>query len=209
MSNKPQTRMGTSSLDVRTVRKNPKKAHRVAKNPQHQPPDYFVPPARLHYFEPKDPENFSGMPHKDEVYPIPEDWIVANTSRFYFTNKQILEAAQPDFIDPDPHGRCRLWAVYFLIHKGEIVYVGQSSCMDWRMDQHRESGKVFDSLTWFEAPKLFIDQIEAFYIWRCNPIYNNKWPAIGTFGREAKKLDERHGEKRNDAKYVIVISATR
>jgi hypothetical protein len=171
--------------------------------------EYVVPEARLNYWTPKDPETFSGLSHKDEVYPIPCEWIVANATRFYFTNKQILEAAQPEFIDPDRDGYCRLWAVYFLINEGEIVYVGQSSCMEQRLEQHRESGKVFDSVTWFEAPQLFINDIEAYYIWRCNPIYNNKWPGHGEFGREAKKLDEKHGEKRNDAQYVIVIEATR
>jgi hypothetical protein len=173
------------------------------------PAGYMIPAARLHYFEPKEPDNFDGMPHKDVAFPIPCEWIVANASRFYFTNNQILEAAQPKFVDPDRDGHCRLWAVYFLIQDAEIVYVGQSSCMENRMEQHREDGKAFDHIAWFEAPQLYINEIEAFYIWRCNPIYNNKWPATGTFGQEAKKLDEKHGEKRNDAEYVIVVQATR
>lgn len=170
---------------------------------------YKVPDARLNYWTPKDPENFTGLQHKDEMYPVPIDWIVANASRFYFTNKQIIEAAQPGFVDPDPDGFCRLWAVYFLIHKGEIVYIGQTSCMAQRMKQHRESGKAFDGVTWFEAPQLFIDDIEAYYIWRCNPIYNNKWPVSRYFGEAAKKLDEKHGESRNDVEYIITASPTR
>jgi hypothetical protein len=164
-----------------------------------------VPEARLNYVEPKDQENFQGLPHKDEDYPIPGEWIVANASRFYFTNKQIIDAAKHNFTDPAQDSYCRLWAVYFLIHKGEIVYVGQSSCLELRLEQHRESGKVFDSVTWLEAPQLFISDIEAFYIWRCNPIYNNKWPASGDFGMAAKNLDVEHGESRNDVEYVIVI----
>lgn len=168
-------------------------------------PDYVVPAARLNYCEPKEEGNFNGLSHNDETYPIPRDWIIANAHRFYFTNKQIIEAAQPKFVDPEPDGHCRLWAIYFLMREGEIVYVGQSSCMEKRMEQHRESGKIFDGITWLEVPQLFINDIEAYYIWRCNPIYNNKWPLLDTFGNEAKKLDKIHGESRNDAEYVIVI----
>lgn len=169
--------------------------------------DYIVPAARLNYYEPKAPDNYKGLAHFDDTYPIPCDWIVANAARFYVTTQQILEAALPDFIDPEPGRRCRLWAVYFLIRGGEIVYVGQSSCLESRLVQHRENGKAFDAVAWMEVPALFIDSIEAFYIWRCNPIYNNKWPGDGEFGQAARALDEKHGEKRNDAVYVTTLSA--
>jgi hypothetical protein len=170
-------------------------------------PEYFVPEGRLNYFAPKAPDNFTGLAHRDDAYPIPCNWITANASRFYFTNKQILAAAQPNFIDPNPDGYCRLRAVYFLIKESEIVYVGQSSDLGGRIERHRKTGKVFDSLTWFEAPQLFIDDIEAYYIWRCNPILNNKWPTYAEFGKTAKLLVEKHGEGRNDAVYVITIKA--
>lgn len=170
-------------------------------------PSYPVPAARLHYFEPKEPENYVGMPHQDSTFPIPCDWITANASRFYFTNKQIIEAAKPEFVDPRQELSCRLWAVYFLICNGEIVYVGQSSNLERRLEQHVESGKVFDAITWFEAPKWFLSDIEAYYIWRCNPVLNNTWPTFnGEFNAEAKKLDEKYGEKRNDAVYITTIS---
>lgn len=170
------------------------------------PAGYIVPVARLNYFEPKEPDNYDGMPHKDEVFRIPCEWIVANASRFYFTNAQIIDAAMPDLVEPDENPRCRLRVVYFLIYGGEIIYVGQSSCPSQRMEQHRENGIIFDSVTWFEVPALHINDIEAFYIWRCNPIMNNKWPIFRGFGEEAKRLDEIHGEKRSDAQYVITIS---
>lgn len=165
--------------------------------------EYIVPQARLNYFEPKEPGNFHGLPNHDDAYPVPCDWIAANASRFYFTNKQIIEAAKPEFAHPDSD--CRLWAVYFLIRNGKIVYVGQSSCLYRRLEQHLESGKEFDGVTWFEAPAMFITDIEAYYIWRCNPIMNGSWPRYRYFGDEAKKLDAKHGEKRNDVEYVTTI----
>lgn len=169
--------------------------------------DCIVPAARMNYFEPKEPGNFKGMAHKDDTHPLPINWIAANASRFYFTNKQIIEAALPEFVEHDLESKCRLWAVYFLINDGEIVYVGQSSCMAHRIEQHRESGKIFTGIAWVEVPALFINDIEAFYIWRCNPIYNEKWPPYGEFGEAARLLDEQHGEKRNDAEYVVVINS--
>lgn len=158
---------------------------------------YVVPPARINYCEPKEPGSYSGLAHKDDIYTIPCKWIAANASRFYFTNKQILEAAQPDFVDPYPESYCRIWVVYFLIRNSEIVYVGQSSCFSERLEQHREGGKDFDRISWVEVPALFINDIEAYYIWRCNPIMNNKWPRYGYFGKAARTLDEKCGEKRN------------
>src|SRR4051812_38494273 len=111
--------------------------------------DYVVPAARLHYFEPKGENDTDGMPYRDATYPRPCDWIIANASRFYFTNKQIIESASPEMVRPYRNRRVRLRMVYFLILNGEIVYVGQSVCGEKRMGQHRENGMRFDSVTWF------------------------------------------------------------
>jgi hypothetical protein len=161
--------MDTGPLDARTVRKNTSKTHCVAKNPQ----QYVVPAAALNAAV----FGYDRMPHQDEFYPAPEQWLEANASRFQFTDQQILDAAIPQFLG----NRCSIerWCqypqvcgIYFLVANKEIIYVGQSNCIPRRIFQHRDNLVGFDSLAWFEVPELFLNSIETYYITRIRPLLN-------------------------------------
>lgn len=148
--------------------------------------EYLVPLAVLNkgrgYFDP--------MPHQDEVYRIPENWMKANASRFYFTDRQIIDAAEHEF---DPGDTCakftKCCGVYFLIKSGVIVYVGISTHIPDRVDQHMDRGIDFDSITWFEAPELYLREIESYYIRRIQPSINIDLPRYNRFGKWVSHLE--------------------
>jgi len=152
--------------------------------------DYVVPAAVLNTAYGNPNAEFGGMPCTDEVYRIPDEWLKANARRFYFTDQQITDAAVTKFETPNlgPYTRCFL--IYFLIDEGEIVYVGQSRDFDNRLEAHRKSGKQFDSFAWFEAPDLYLKQIEAYYIDRIQPFYNGEYPSTSGFGKIARAFED-------------------
>tara|TARA_R110000796_G_scaffold61844_1_gene142954 strand:- start:36 stop:341 length:306 start_codon:yes stop_codon:yes gene_type:complete len=67
--------------------------------------------------------------------------------------------------------------IYALIHKEEIVYVGQSSSLLVRIANHYNSKKVFDSWAIVESLGSFVSSeeftdIERSYISKLKPKYN-------------------------------------
>ena len=63
--------------------------------------------------------------------------------------------------------------IYFLISKGEIVYVGQSISPTRRIGDHISEGlKTFDDAFVFDVPKDALDQVEASFIALMKPKYN-------------------------------------
>jgi hypothetical protein len=77
-------------------------------------------------------------------------------SRTPYTQLQILEAA----VQADS-----LIGIYFLIHRDEIVYVGQSKTdVLSRISRHKREGKVFDQYTFMQCKPEKIDELEALYI---------------------------------------------
>jgi hypothetical protein len=60
--------------------------------------------------------------------------------------------------------------VYFLIHNGEIVYVGQSVRLRGRIEQHTD--KVFDSFSFVLCTQKHLDFLESLYIHQLRPKYN-------------------------------------
>jgi hypothetical protein len=114
-----------------------------------------------------------GMDGSDEVYPKPGDWLKANVMRFYFTNEQIIEAARDDLF-PDAINYTPYTGVYFMVKDGEIVYVGQSRNIQYRVSEH--FWMRADGVAWFEAPRRFLDYLETFYIRRILPRNNVKIP---------------------------------
>lgn len=147
--------------------------------------EYLVPPAVLN----RGRGSFDFMPCQDDIYCIPADWLRANASRFHFTDQQIIDAARPDFIGDNIAEYMKCCGLYFLIENNEICYVGQSTNIETRIDQHRKSGMTFDFLTWFETPELFRKAIEAYYIQRIKPRKNTDTPYSKTFGGYVKHLD--------------------
>lgn len=80
----------------------------------------------------------------------------------------------------------RFPAVYFLYHRGEVVYVGQSRTLKLRIDQHlSDMAKMFDAVAFIPCPFNRLNQLEAHYIKHLAPKYNS----CGS----AKKARDRHG----------------
>lgn len=81
----------------------------------------------------------------------------------------------------------RLCGIYFLIAKGQIVYVGQSVDIHRRMAGHRDKDgviggmleKKFDRYAWILAPEHDLGRIERAYIQAFRPKYNlSQNPAV-------------------------------
>lgn len=64
-------------------------------------------------------------------------------------------------------------AVYFLYHRGEVVYVGQSRTLKLRIDGHISEGvKVFDAVAFIRCDFRELTRIEGHYIRELAPKYN-------------------------------------
>jgi hypothetical protein len=61
--------------------------------------------------------------------------------------------------------------IYFLFRKGELVYVGQSTDIMQRIQQHR-TDKVFDSFAYKQCDRRSLNEIEANTIAYYKPEYN-------------------------------------
>jgi hypothetical protein len=84
-----------------------------------------------------------------------------------------LPACEPIVHIPDLTGLA-ISGVYFLIHEGQVVYVGQSVDMRRRLADHiGEGAKVFDSITFIPLPISQLNVVEARHIKRYLPRYNN------------------------------------
>lgn len=69
--------------------------------------------------------------------------------------------------------------VYFLIKGNEIVYVGQSTQVEIRIDYHTKTRKDFDEVRVLcGIPKMFLTHVEGFYIKRYKPQYNGVYPPV-------------------------------
>lgn len=62
--------------------------------------------------------------------------------------------------------------VYFLVLKGEVVYVGQSVDILNRISKHRRAGKEFDAYNFIECAREDAPKVEADYIMAFMPTLN-------------------------------------
>lgn len=67
-----------------------------------------------------------------------------------------------------PDGPC----VYFLIRRGEIVYVGRAVRLFRRLGQHLHDGKEFDAFSFITCALEEVDVLEARYIEALKPRWN-------------------------------------
>ena len=72
-----------------------------------------------------------------------------------------------------------LSGVYFLIHQGKIVYIGQSVCVPQRIAEHQRSGKEFDSCAYVVCEQDALDLLESMYIHVYQPKLNGDSPYHG------------------------------
>lgn len=66
--------------------------------------------------------------------------------------------------------------IYFLFDGDEIVYIGQSENIYKRVGTHL-SDKIFDSWNYIEYPDENLDELEAEYILKYKPKYNQSIPS--------------------------------
>lgn len=84
-------------------------------------------------------------------------------------------------------GDHRFPAVYFLYDEDELVYVGQSTTLRWRIDQHIQDGvKIFDAVGFIPCCVSRLTEIESHYIRTTVPRYNQC--AIAKGAREVDDL---------------------
>lgn len=80
-------------------------------------------------------------------------------------------------------------AVYFLYHRGEVVYVGQSRTLTLRVEGHlSEAAKVFDAVAFIRCHFNQLTRIEGHYIRALAPKYNNCSLSKKVRERESWKL---------------------
>jgi hypothetical protein len=65
--------------------------------------------------------------------------------------------------------------VYFLMHRGEVVYVGQSIDILGRISKHRREGKVFDAFNFIPCERSRALALEAQYITALLPALNSSF----------------------------------
>lgn len=82
------------------------------------------------------------------------------------------------------------FGVYFLLDGEEVVYVGQSHCVNARVRQHQSEGaKRFDRAVWLSVPEKLLWDIEDAFISVFRPKYNR---TSGALAVDAALILKRH-----------------
>lgn len=104
---------------------------------------------------------------------VPDVWFAENIGRFLFSRSHIVREAVPYAVNEGP------WksGLYFLLCDDEVLYVGKSVEIMRRMNQHKAKGWPFNRYWCFGGiPELYIEHVEAFYIYAFEPPLNEKYP---------------------------------
>lgn len=80
--------------------------------------------------------------------------------------KQTIVAASLNLTD--------LSGIYFLIRNGEIIYIGQSTCVFRRVYDHLWAKKIFDSFSYIQCEEKMLDKLESLYIHFYQPPENGR-----------------------------------
>jgi len=80
--------------------------------------------------------------------------------------KQTIVAASLNLAD--------LSGIYFLIRNGEIIYIGQSTCVFRRVYDHLWAKKIFDSFSYIHCEEKMLDKLESLYIHYYQPTENGR-----------------------------------
>lgn len=91
--------------------------------------------------------------------------------------------------------------IYFLFSGEEIVYVGQGQVVEERIYDHRKN-KEFDSYYIIEIKEGDLNDIEAYFIIKYQPKYNNSVPGNSRF-LMMQKLKERYNSNAHVIKKAI------
>lgn len=87
--------------------------------------------------------------------------------------RQMPEPGDPIKLGEFMLGDHRFPAVYFLYRRGEVVYVGQSKTLKFRIEQHLTEGvKMFDAVAFARCSVNLLTKVEGHYIRELAPKYN-------------------------------------
>lgn len=71
----------------------------------------------------------------------------------------------------------RFCGVYFLVDDGEVVYVGQSKDIAFRLVSHRAGRKFkFSTVAWIAVPEPYLDMVESWYFHKLKPRHSKTTP---------------------------------
>ena len=86
--------------------------------------------------------------------------------------------------------REKVSGIYFLIDRGEIVYIGQSTDLQKRISHHVFSEKKrFSHYFTIPVPEEDLDRVEADYIWKFTPRYNKSIPTNSRYASIAVVME--------------------
>lgn len=123
---------------------------------------YYLLGKRLRRYEPKDVADWL----RRHPRPLPEP----------MENAAIVSSATQRIIGP---------TVYFLILRGEIVYVGKTKNLLVRLGQHADNKVEFDAYAFIQCKPEELDRMEDSYIYRIQPRFNK----VGIYTRSAEPVD--------------------
>jgi hypothetical protein len=124
--------------------------------------------------------NFEWLPSNSE-HKIPVKWLEHYAPVFHFTDDELRAARSTNDLP-------RASGVYFLFDGDECVYVGETKNFAQRLEQHVDRGLWWTSHVYFEVPKFFSPDVEAYYIHRIKPQFNASYPPSRTYSDIVKKL---------------------
>ena len=133
-------------------------------------------PIPTHTFESEKPDPHTGYyePWKRERV-VPIAWLNKNYPRFLYHPSRIVKDAESYEHWGGPHES----GIYFLIDRGEIVYVGLSKYIRTRLAQHFDNDVQFTHFWCFGGiPPTFLEDVELFYIHALEPPLNVKYPPL-------------------------------
>jgi hypothetical protein len=142
--------------------------------------DYERHRAPARELSPEVDRDFEWLPSNRE-HKIPIDWLTHYARCFHFSDAEILAARKTGHMP-------RASGVYFLFRDDQCFYVGQTQNFFDRHEQHQRNGVEWTSHTYFEVPKFFAPDVEAYYIHRIRPQFNLSYPPSNFYSGIVKKL---------------------
>jgi len=76
--------------------------------------------------------------------------------------------------------RIKLCAIYFLLNDNEIVYIGKSTNLKFRIAEHKSYPRFFNLIRFIECPIDLLDYYESRWMLRFRPSHNKYIPHINS-----------------------------
>lgn len=102
----------------------------------------------------------------EDISPI--QWLENNVDRFVMPINDICvyEGCQNQFVSD---------GVYFLIDGYDLIYIGKSHELEFRLQAHKRNGVNFDQVRLISGiPRTWLEAVEDYYIYMLQPTMNNR-----------------------------------